>query len=79
MRLLYFGSLVDRLGCAGEEIALPADVIDVRGLVDYLKQRGDAWELVFGRGSVRITVNKQFADLASPVTNSDEVAFISAG
>jgi molybdopterin converting factor small subunit len=33
---------------------------------------------VFGKSSVRITVNKQFAELNSPLKDGDEVAFISA-
>ncbi len=77
LKLLYFAALVDMLGSAGE--ALPAPLPhDVRGLVDLLKQRGGAWETVFSKGSVRITVNKQFAEMNTLLTKGDEVAFISA-
>jgi molybdopterin converting factor small subunit len=50
----------------------------VRELVTLLKLRGGQWEDVFGKSSVRITVNKQFVELDAPVKDGDEVAFISA-
>ena len=78
IKLLYFAVLVDKLGLASEEIELPSNVSDVRGLVQILKQRGGAWEEVFGNDALRITVNKQFSELATPLKNGDEVAFISA-
>jgi len=78
IKLLYFAALVDKLGLASEEIELPSNVSDVRGLVQILKQRGGAWEEVFGNDALRITVNKQFSELATPLKGGDEVAFISA-
>jgi molybdopterin synthase sulfur carrier subunit len=77
IKLLYFAALVDMLGSASETLAAPLPS-DVRALVALLKQRGGAWEQVFGQRSVRITVNKQFAELDTPLKDGDEVAFISA-
>ncbi|MBT9612316.1 MAG: MoaD/ThiS family protein [Burkholderiales bacterium] len=78
IKLLYFAALVDKLGLASEQIELPSNVNDVRGLVAQLKQRGGAWEEVFSNDALRITVNKQFSELAAPIKSGDEVAFISA-
>ena len=78
IKLLYFAALVDKLGLASEEIELPDKVSDVRGIVQILKQRGGAWNEVFGKDALRITVNKQFSDLTTPIKNGDELAFISA-
>lgn len=78
IKLLYFAALVEKLGLASEQFELPDTVSDVRGLVAQLKQRGGAWEEVFGKGALRITVNKQFSELATPIKNGDEVAFISS-
>lgn len=78
IKLLYFAALVDKLGLASEQIELPSNVNDVRGLIAQLKQRGGAWEEVFGTDALRITVNKQFSELATPIKSGDEVAFISA-
>ena len=77
-KLLYFAALVDKLGLASEGIDLPSSVTDVRGLVAILKQREGVWAEIFGNAALRITVNKQFSDLATPLKNGDEVAFISA-
>ena len=77
LKLLYFAALVDMLGSAGEALATPLPH-DARSLVDLLKQRGGTWETVFSKSSVRITVNKQFAEMNTLLTEGDEVAFISA-
>ena len=77
IKLFYFAALVDMLGCASEELADPLPP-DVQGLLALLQQRGGTWKNVFGKSSVRITVNKQFAELNTPLKNGDEVAFISA-
>lgn len=78
LKLLYFAALVDKLGLASEQIDAPDSVTDVRGLVALLKQRGGAWEDIFGNDALRITVNKQFSELATPIKSGDEIAFISA-
>jgi molybdopterin synthase sulfur carrier subunit len=78
IKLLYFAALVDMLGTASEQLELPATLYNVRELVAVLKLRGGQWEEVFGKSSVRITVNKQFVELNSPLKDGDEVAFISA-
>jgi len=78
VKLLYFAALVDRLGTAAEEIAPPADVATVRDLLALLRQRGGAWEKAFGAGAVRVTVNRQFAELDTPIQDGDEIAFVSA-
>ena len=77
IKLIYFASLVDMLGCASEALADPLPP-DVQGLLALLQQRGGTWKNVFGQSSVRITVNKQFAELNTPLKDGDEVAFISA-
>lgn len=79
VRLLYFAALMDRLGTGAEEFELPSGVQTVGALLTALRERGGAWGETFGTGSVRITVNKQFADPATPVADGDEIAFISAG
>ena len=77
IKLIYFAALVDMLGCASEALAAPLPS-DVRGLLALLQQRGGTWDNVFSKSSVRITLNKQFAKLNTPLKDGDEVAFISA-
>lgn len=76
VKILYFADLVDRLGRASEEVALPAEVITVEALLAWLRRRGGAWESVLRSDAVRVTVNKQFSVAASPVTNRDEIALV---
>lgn len=78
VKLLYFAALVDRLGTAAEEFEMPPGVGTVRDLLAALRQRGGVWDETFSAGAVRITVNKQFAELETRVADGDEIAFISA-
>ena len=40
MQLLYFGWVRTRIGTGSEEIDLPAEISDVRGLIGWLQSRG---------------------------------------
>lgn len=75
-RLLYFASLVDRLGRATEEVQLPDAITDVRTLLAWLRTRGQPWAQVLMDDAVRVTVNKQFVTLDGRVQHKDEIAFV---
>ena len=75
-QLLYFASLVDQLGKASEQIELPTEVQDVRGLLAWLRARGGAWEQHLADPAVRVVVNKQFAQPTTPVSDGATIAFI---
>lgn len=77
IRLFYFAALVDELGTAYEEIALPPEAATVADVLAVLRARGGKWERTFGSGLLRITVNKEFGDLTTPVREGDEIAFVS--
>ncbi len=77
LRILYFGRLPDLLGRASEELALPAGVGDVRGLLAHLRRRGGAWERALAKEAVKVTVNRAFASPETPVADGDEVALVS--
>ena len=75
MKLLYFAWLRARVGCAEEEIALPPQVRDVAGLLDWLCARSDRHaEALRNLGLVRVAVNQDYVGLAHPVREGDEVA-----
>lgn len=78
-RLLYFGSLPDRLERAEEDVALPDAVNDVGGLLEWLRTRGGNWEQMLVEGAVQVTVNKQFAEQDTPIGDDDEIAIVSVG
>ena len=78
IKLLYFGHLVEMLGRDSENLFLPLTVKDLRSLMNHLARRGDHWQTVFGNPppSMRITLNKQFAEANSPIQGGDEIAFV---
>jgi len=75
VKLLYFAWLRTRVGCAEEEVALPPQVQDVAGLLDWLRARSDRHaEALRNLGLVRVAVNQDYVGLAHPVREGDEVA-----
>ncbi len=76
MKLLYFASVRQKIGIPGEEITLPAGIVDAAGLLNWLKGRGGAYaEALADRTHVRIAINQNHADAGMSVTDDDEVAF----
>ncbi len=75
MKLLYFAWLRARVGCAEEEVALPPQVHDVAGLLDWLRGRSDRHsEALRNLGLVRVAVNQNYVGPQHPVREDDEVA-----
>ncbi len=77
-RILYFAYLVDKLGRAQEDFALPAGVQDVRGLLGVLRARGGVWEQALADDKVQVLVNKQFSTPQTTVADADVIAIVSA-
>ena len=74
--LLYFARLREALGTAQEQVALPAPVLDVAALREYLRQRGGPWASQLADGKpIRIAVNQDMAALDTPIRQGDEIAF----
>ena len=75
MKLLYFAWLRTRVGCAEEEVALPPQIHDVAGLLDWLRTRSDRHaEALCNLGLVRVAVNQDYVGFGHPVREGDEVA-----
>jgi molybdopterin synthase sulfur carrier subunit len=76
INLVFFARLREDLGTAGEALELPAGVTTVAGLRTHLVQRGGAWAGALAPGrAVRVAVNHDMADAATPIKPGDEVAF----
>ena len=73
VRVLFFGPLKDLVGTSSEEIDLPAGS-DLRAVFDLYQARqprlGDLAR------SIVIARNREFAELATPVAEGDEIAFL---
>lgn len=75
MRILYFAWLRERVGIAEETVDLPADIRNVAGLLDWLRNRGDTYATALADLSmVRVAVNQDYARPDDPVSANDEVA-----
>ena len=77
-RILYFAYLVDKLGRAQEDLALPATGQDVRGLLAQLRARGGVWERALTEDKVQALVNKQFSTPETKVSDADVIAIVSS-
>lgn len=76
IKLLFFARLRDDLGCAQEDLALPAGVDTVAGLRAYLMARGAIWQEALARGgALGVAVNQDMAQASTPISAGDEVAF----
>lgn len=76
MRILYFAELAEKLGSTQDELTLPNEVQDVRGLLAWLRARGGVWEQTLADDKVRVLVNRQFVVLDTRISADDEVAIV---
>lgn len=77
VKILFFGDLVDSLGLAAEEMALPADITDVEGLIFHLSTRGEKWaKSLRDNPNLTISVNKKIAERTTPIQDGDEIALV---
>ena len=75
MQLLYFGWVRTKIGTGRETLDPPAKITDVRGLVEWLKQRGNGYEEALqDLEIVRVAVNQEMVNLDASVSSGDEVA-----
>ncbi len=75
MKLLYFAWLRARIGQAEEELAVPAEVRDVAGLLEWLRGRGPGYaEALRDLSVIRVAVNQDYVGRDHPIRAGDEVA-----
>jgi molybdopterin synthase sulfur carrier subunit len=76
VKVLYFASLREKLGCDAEELDLPAGVATIAALRAHLRARGGAWADALAEGKLlRAAVNQDMAQPATAIKAGDEVAF----
>jgi molybdopterin converting factor subunit 1 len=76
MRVLYFAWVKQRVGLGEEEVAPPASVQDVAGLIAWLSERSPGHAAAFAQAKqIRAAVNQEFAGPEAPVKAGDEIAF----
>ena len=76
MKILYFAWLKEHTGQASDELQLPDGVDTVGALIPHIsKQSAGHSAALANLDAVRVAVNRVYGDLATPITNNDEVAF----
>ena len=76
MKLLYFAWIRTKLGVSEELVDVPPDIKNVKGLIDWLINQGDAYKTVVSDlRLLRVAVNQEYVDLDHTITSDDEVAF----
>ncbi len=75
MKLLYFAWVRERIGTGEEDVAPPADVATVAGLIAWLAQRSEGHAAAFANPArLRAAVDQAFVALDAPVAGAREVA-----
>ena len=76
VRLVYFAWVRERIGLTQEDVALPADVLTIAGLIAWLATRGEAYAHAFEAGaSIRAAIDKTHAKHGALITGAREIAF----
>jgi molybdopterin synthase sulfur carrier subunit len=76
VKVLYLASLREQLGKPGEDLEIPPVTSTVAGLRALLMARGGAWQTALAQGrALRVAVNQEMAQPATPVKPGDEIAF----
>lgn len=76
MKILYFAWMREHTGCSTEEIRLPENVTTISELAVYLRGRSAGYDTALRNlKTVRVAINRKYANLESPITDSDEIAF----
>ncbi|KHJ54252.1 molybdenum cofactor biosynthesis protein MoaD [Aureimonas altamirensis] len=76
MKLAYFASIRERIGLAGEDVSLPADIGTVADLIRWLEGRGDNYAQALKTPQlVRVALDHEHARHDAPLARVREVAF----
>ena len=74
LNILYFASLREAFGTAGESIALPVPA-SVSALIAVLRARGGGWSSALAADKRwRVAVNQEMAAMDTTLCSGDEVA-----
>ena len=76
MKLVYFAWIRVKMGVSGEDVDPPKNIKDIKGLIDWIKQRNPISSEAFSDiNNIRIAVNQEYVDIDHPVHAGDEIAF----
>ena len=75
MKLLYFAWIRAKIGMAEETVSVPAGIVTVADLLDWLAARGENYAAALKeRKVVKVAVNQEYVGADHPLKPGDEVA-----
>jgi molybdopterin synthase sulfur carrier subunit len=73
--ILYFAGVREAIGRGEEQLALPAEVVTLGDLIDWLASRGEPYSSALAdRDRLRGAIDQVFAGIADPVAGAREIA-----
>ena len=76
IKLRYFAWVREKVGLAEEEVCLPADVVTVAELMNWLQARGETYQAAFAKPEIiRAALDQTHARADAPIGGAREVAF----
>ncbi len=76
MKILYFARIRQNVGRSSEEIEVPASVVTVSGLMDFLASREENLAAAFAdRRTIRAAIDQAHAGFEASIVGAREVAF----
>ncbi len=75
MKVLFFASLKERIGCDQIELEANPALNTAQAVLDTLITKGEPWSSALQSGKVLIAVNQEMAKLSTAITDTDEIAF----
>ncbi|MBA0902825.1 MAG: MoaD/ThiS family protein [Candidatus Nitrotoga sp.] len=74
IEIIYFGKPKEVLGISQEVVDVPGSALMLSELLAWLVLRGGAWTNEMNEDNVRCAVNQEFAGLARPLVENDEIS-----
>ncbi|HTN96798.1 MAG TPA: molybdopterin converting factor subunit 1 [Nordella sp.] len=75
-RILYFARMRQIIGKGEEEVAIPGDVTTVSLLIDFLRNRDEAYASAFADPRIiRAAIDQAHAPLDASIAGAREIAF----
>lgn len=76
LSIRYFAWVRERVGIAEEQVEVPADVVSVGGLMDWLSRRDEGYAAAFAEpGIIRAALDRDHVENDAPLGGAREVAF----
>jgi molybdopterin synthase sulfur carrier subunit len=76
MKIRYFAWIRERVGKAEEDIELPASVVTASDLIEWLRGKGEEYQLAFNNPKVvRIALDKTHVQPGTKISAAHEIAF----